>query len=153
MPEDIDANHTPPHRCDWDKHPKYLVLDNDSKFGENFEQATTLRGIELLRTPFKAPKANANCERFLGSLQRECLDHLIILNEQQLRRVVRGYVTYFNEHRPHQGIAQVRPNGTAPPYMSEAVVDVDVKPVLGGLHHCDHLLPARGDVMPEYGMV
>ncbi|GAB5491722.1 MAG: integrase core domain-containing protein [Phototrophicaceae bacterium] len=119
----------------WDDEPKYLVTDNDNKFGQAFEKAVTHRGIELLKTPFEAPKANATCERFLGSLRRECLDHLIILNEQQLRRVIRGYVTYFNKHRPHQGIEQYRPNGTAPPKVSEALVEFDVKPILGGLHH------------------
>lgn len=119
----------------WEGQPKYLVADNDSKFGQNFEQVLEHRGIDLLHTPFKAPKANATCERFLGSLQRECLDHLIILNEQQLRRVTREYVNFYNEHRPHQGIGQRRPNGTAPPDMSEAVGEVEAKPVLGGLHH------------------
>jgi len=120
---------------DWDENPKYLVADNDAKFGQEFEKAVANRGIELQCTPFKAPKANATCERFMGSLQRECLDHLIILNEQQLRRVTRKYVRYYNEHRPHQGIEQHRPDGTAPPNLSEAVIDFEVKPVLGGLHH------------------
>lgn len=91
--------------------------------------------MELLRTPFKAPKVNATCERFMGSLRRECLDHLIILNEEQLRQVTREYISYYNEHRPHQGIEQRRPNGTAPPEMSEAVIELDVSPVLGRLHH------------------
>lgn len=120
---------------DWDDEPKYLVADNDRKFGQEFEKAVAHREVELLRTPFKAPKANATCERFIGSLQRECLDQIIILNEEQLRRVTREYVSYYNEHRPHQGIEQRRPNGTAPPEFDEAVVDFDIKPVLGGLHH------------------
>ena len=119
----------------WDDQPKYLVTDNDRKFGQEFEKAVAHRGIELLKTPFKAPKANATCERFLGSLQRECLDHMIILDESQLRQVTREYVNYYNEHRPHQGISQGRPNGTAPPEKDEAVCVIDVKPILGGLHH------------------
>ena len=119
--------------CDWDKQPKYLVLDNDNKFGEVFEQTANSRGIELLRTTFKVPKANATCERFLGSLRRECLDHMIIWNEQHLRRMTREYVVYYNEQRPHQGIGQAKPNGTAPPEIDEAVIDI--KPVLNGLHH------------------
>ncbi|MEM9954982.1 MAG: integrase core domain-containing protein [Chloroflexota bacterium] len=134
-PNDIWVSRQLSAACDWDNQPKYLVLDNDSKFGENFEQVAKHREVELLKTPFKAPKANATCERFLGSLQRECLDHLIILNELQLRRVTREYIGYYNDHRPHQGIEQCRPNGTAPPDLSEAVVGIDVKPVLGGLHH------------------
>lgn len=134
-PNDIWVSRQLSAACDWDNQPKYLVLDNDRKFGENFENVAKHRGVKLLKTPFKAPKANATYERFLGSLQRECLDHLIILNEQQLRLVTREYVNYFNEHRPHQGIKQMRPNGTAPPDYGEAIVELDVKPVLGGLHH------------------
>jgi transposase InsO family protein len=68
----------------WDKQPKYLVADNDMKYGKEFKTVLAHRGIDLLRTPFKAPKANATCERFLGSLQRECLDHLIILISDHL---------------------------------------------------------------------
>src|SRR5690606_5768056 len=86
---------------EWDEQPKYLVADNDSKLGQEFEKVVTNRGVDLLRTPFQAPKANATCERFLGSLRRECLDHMIILNENQLQRVTREYVTFYNVHRPH----------------------------------------------------
>jgi len=63
-------------------------------------------GIEILRTAYRAPKMNALRERFLGSARRACLDHLLILGEAHLRRALRAYVTYFNEQRPHQGIAQ-----------------------------------------------
>lgn len=119
----------------WDDSPKYLVADNDSKFGKEFEKAVAHRGLELLKTPFKAPKANATCERFLGSLQSECLDHIIILDESQLCRVMREYVNYYNNHRPHQGIKRHKPNGTAPPNLSEAFIEFDVKPILGRLHH------------------
>ncbi|WP_343422603.1 integrase core domain-containing protein [Candidatus Flexifilum breve] len=58
-----------------------------------------------MRTPIRAPKANAVCERFVGSVRRECLDHLIILNERHLRRLIKEYVAYFNMARPHQGIS------------------------------------------------
>jgi len=60
--------------------------------------------IEVLRTPVRAPKANAICERFLGNVRRKCLDHVPILNERQLYRLIKEYVKYFNEARPHQGI-------------------------------------------------
>jgi putative transposase len=58
----------------------------------------------------RAPKANAICERFIGSMRRECLDHLIILSEQQLYRLIGEYVTYFNHARPHQGLGRVSPS-------------------------------------------
>jgi putative transposase len=78
--------------------PKYLIRDNDDKFGVQFKHAVA--GIKLLKTPVHAPKANAVCERFLGSVRRECLDHLLILSEGHLRRIVMEYVAYFNQARP-----------------------------------------------------
>jgi len=93
-------------------------------------------GIEILRTPYRAPRANAYCERFLGSGRRECLDHLLILGEAHLRRALRAYVAYFNGARPHQGIEQQVPEGVASahgrPGSSGPIV---ATPVLGGLHH------------------
>ena len=79
---------------------------------------------------------NARCERFLGSVRRECLNHLLILGEAHLRRAVRAYATYFNEQRPHQGIAQRLP---APVQATRSEPEdtgrVEALPVLGGLHH------------------
>jgi putative transposase len=89
--------------------------------------------IELLKTPVEAPRANAFCERFLGSLRRECLDYMLILSERHLRRIVTGYVTYFNQARPHQGIDQRIPcDPLLPDHPEGEMVGV---PVLGGLHH------------------
>src|SRR5262250_308732 len=63
--------------------PKYLIRDNDSKFGVGFARVAQTSHIEMLKTPYHAPRANAICERFLGSVRRECLDHLLILHEKQ----------------------------------------------------------------------
>jgi transposase InsO family protein len=116
--------------------PTYLIRDNDSKFGPDFARVAAASGIKILRTPYRAPRANALCERFLGSVRRECLDHLLILGEAHLRRALRAYVAYFNDARPHQGIAQQVPAGVAPhqrvPGTSRHIV---ATPVLGGLHH------------------
>ncbi|TME12029.1 MAG: transposase family protein [Chloroflexi bacterium] len=116
--------------------PKYLIRDNDGKFGPCFARVAATSGIKLLKTPYHAPRANAICERFLGSVRRECLDHILILNEKQLHRVLRSYVAYFNRARPHQGIQQQIPElpvPSAPPHnQSDKVIAV---PVLGGLHH------------------
>jgi putative transposase len=70
--------------------PKYLIRDNDGKFGVGFARVAQTSNIEILKTPYYdyAPRANAICERFLGSVGRECLDHLLILHEKQLQRVV-----------------------------------------------------------------
>jgi putative transposase len=116
--------------------PKYLIRDNDSKFGSCFARVATTSGIKILKTPYHAPRANAICERFLGSVRRECLDHMLILSEKQLHRVLRSYVEYFNRARPHQGIRQQVPERevTCVPSVQpdERIISV---PVLGGLHH------------------
>jgi putative transposase len=115
--------------------PKYLIRDHDSKFGVGFERVAKTSRIEMLTTPYQAPRANAICERFLGSVRRECLDHLLILHEKQLHRVLNAYVHYFNRARPHQGIKQQIPEqkaGSVPAqHASGKVISL---PVLGGLH-------------------
>src|SRR5260221_8160247 len=115
---------------------KYLLRENDRKFGVNFARVAGTSRIEILKTPYHAPRANAICERFLGSVRRECLDHLLILHEKQLHRVLNAYVQYFNRARPHQGIKQQIPEphvGSVPP--GHAGGKVISSPVLGGLHH------------------
>jgi putative transposase len=118
------------------KAPKYLICDNDSKFGPSFARVATTSGIELLKTPYHAPRANAICERFMRSVRQECVDHLLILHEKQLQRVLNTYVVYFNQARPHQGIQQQIPDSSgssrATPQAGTRVVAV---PILAGLHH------------------
>ncbi len=119
--------------------PKYLIRDRDSKFGSCFARVAATSGIKILKTPYHAPRANAICERFLGSVRRECLDHLFILQEKQLQRVLRAYVQYFNQARPHQGIRQQIPERygeLVPPHRD--VAKILSLPVLGGLHHDYH---------------
>jgi putative transposase len=116
--------------------PKYLIRDNDSKFGVGFARVAKASGIKMLKTPYHAPQANAICERFLGSVRRECLDHLLIFHERQLQRVINAYVGYFNQARPHQGIQQQIPEqkaGSLTPHPTYG--KVLSFPVLGGLHH------------------
>jgi transposase InsO family protein len=94
------------------------------------------RGIMLLKTPFHAPRANAICERFLLSVRRECLDHVLILHEKPLHRVLHTYVNYFNQERPHQGIGQQVPQGEEISGASEQHGNqIITVPILGGLHH------------------
>jgi transposase InsO family protein len=120
----------------FDTAPKYLIRDNDSKYGTLFDRAAAGAGIEVLHTPYHAPSANAIVERFLGSVRRECLDHLLLIGEQHLTHVVKTYVRYFNQARPHQGLGQRIPDAT-PPALPAAPVGGKVIsiPVLGGLHH------------------
>jgi putative transposase len=116
--------------------PKYLICDNDSKFGSCFRRVAKTSGIKLLKTPYHAPRANAVCERFLRSVRQECLDHLLILQERQLQRVLNEYVTYFNQARPHQGIGQQIPEPSRSALSSHhAGEKVIALPVMGGLYH------------------
>ncbi len=85
-------------------HPKHLITDNDRKYGPSFAQVATATGIDHIRTAYRAPLMNAVVERFLGSVRRECLDHVFVLNERQLLRVLREYVRYFNSARPREGL-------------------------------------------------
>ena len=99
-------------------------------------------GIEVIHTPYEAPRANAICERFIGSLRREYLNDLLVIGELQLSRVLKGYVSYFNPARPHQGIAQRIPAPRVPvpgtPKTSRGIAG----PVLNGLHHDYRWAPA-----------
>ncbi len=91
--------------------PKYLIRDHDRKFGASLDQVAKTTGIEVLKIPFRVPRANAICETFLGSVCRECLDRRLIVSERQLYRVIKEYAEYFNRARPHQGLEQVISEG------------------------------------------
>ena len=116
--------------------PKYLIRDNDRKFGQHFARVAATSGIKVLRTPYQTPRANAVCERFLLSVRRECLDHFLIFHEKQLYRLLRAYVVYFNHARPHQGMRQQIPVPSMPSAPEQDASDkVIAVSVLGGLHH------------------
>jgi putative transposase len=117
-----------------DQRPRSLIRDNDRKFGAAFARVAETSSIAVLRTPYRAPQANAVCERFLGSVRRECLDHILVLGERHLARVLREYAAYFNRERPHQGLGQATP---VPPPVArqDHAGPVRGMPVLGGLHH------------------
>ncbi len=120
----------------FDERPRFLIRDNDAKYGPRFDRLAAASGIRMLRTPIRAPQANAICERFLGSVRRECLDHVLVFGEAHLRRILRAYVGYFNHARPHQGIGQAIPAGSATVNRDRAGSGhVVAFPVLGGLHH------------------
>ncbi|MBT3712630.1 MAG: transposase [Anaerolineae bacterium] len=120
----------------WEDGPKYLIRDRDNKFGAHFAAVTS--SIKILKTPVRAPRANSFCERFIGSLRRECLDHMLILHRKQLHRIVQEYVHYYNSSRPHQGIRQQIPNDfveNSPWPIGQPGGRITTTPVLGGLHH------------------
>jgi transposase InsO family protein len=118
------------------QHPKHLITDHDSKYGSLFTQVARATGLDHLRTAYRAPLMNAICERFLGSVRRECLDHVFILSERHLLRVLGDYVVYFNSARPHQGLQRRIPEPPAEPTASSG--RICATSVLGGLHHSYH---------------
>ena len=88
---------------------RYLIHDLDSKFAPGFDAVFRSEGVEVVRTPYRAPTANAIAERWVGAVRRECLDHLLLVNERHLRRVLTAYVAHYNQARPHQGLEQRTP--------------------------------------------
>jgi len=114
--------------------PRFLIRDRDSKCGDGFTRVAKASSIEVPKTPYRAPKANAVSERFLGSLRQECLDHLLVVGDRNLHRVIKQYVEYFNQARPHQGIGQRIPGRTLPLPAWPRREGLITVPVLNGLH-------------------
>src|ERR671938_398441 len=85
----------------WGNKPRYLLHDRDAVYGRDFRQRARRAGIDSIATPVRSPRANAVVERVIGTLRRECLDHLIILDEHHLWSVLREFVTYYSSDRPH----------------------------------------------------
>ncbi len=115
--------------------PRFLIRNRDGKYGEVFTRVARGSSIEVLKTPYRAPKANAVCERLLGSVRRECLDQILVLGERHLHRVIKAYVEYFNQARPHQGIGQKIPERLNSVSRELGTGGIFALPVLNGLHH------------------
>ena len=118
----------------WGRAPRYLIRDRDTKYGQRFSRVAATSGIKLLKTPYRAPRANAYCERLIGSLRRECLDYLLVLHSRQLQHHVSEFVAYYNHSRPHQGIDQRVPADLGRHALPTRGKITSV-PVLDGLHH------------------
>jgi len=117
----------------WGKGPKYLIRDRDKKYATHF--TAVVGSIKEVKTPYRTPRANGICERFMGSLRRECVDHILIHNDKHLQRVVVEYTAYFNQERPHQGIEQRIPDQYDLTRSKRTRGQVVSKVILGGLHH------------------
>jgi putative transposase len=115
----------------WGRRPRYLLRDRDSSYGVELRERARRLGIETLVTPVRAPRANAVAERVIGTLRRECLDHLIVLNERHLRSILAEFVGYYNRERPHRTLGLQTPQ----PAVRAAVGPIRSRVVLGGLHH------------------
>jgi putative transposase len=112
---------------------RFLIRDRDSKFTTAFDAVFTGADIRIIRTPVRAPRANAIAERFIGTLRRECLDHLLITGTRHLDVVLHEYLQHYNDHRPHRSLHQRPPAGDTP--SSDAAIHVLRRDRLGGLLH------------------
>ncbi len=112
--------------------PRFLIHDRDAKFPSAFVTVFASEGVDIVRTPYRAPNANAYAERWVRSARTECLDHLLIASEAHLRRVLTEYVAFYNESRPHQGLEQRCPVALPPPVRDGPVRRRDR---FGGLLH------------------
>jgi putative transposase len=116
----------------FDAAPRFLIRDNDGKYATAFDDVA--RGSNIKVIARLHPNMNAICERFIGSLRRECLDHILLLGDTHMQRLVREYLDYFNQRRAHQGIGQAIPKGPANDNVP-AIGGVISRPILGGLYH------------------
>ncbi len=115
----------------WGQQPSYLIHDRDRVYGGNFATRLAGLGIESVRTPVQAPRANAIAERLVRSLRQECLDHILPLSEGHVRAVLAEFVSYYNQDRPHRSLRLETPvQSRRQPHGK-----VLSRPVLNGLHH------------------
>jgi putative transposase len=116
---------------------RFLIRDRDSKFTRAFDDIWRAVGAEVIRIPIQAPNANAIAERWVGTVRRECLDHLLIAGRRQLLRVLHLYVRHYNRHRPHRSLDLSAPERSERQAIAEppAAKQIHRRDVLGGLIH------------------
>lgn len=115
----------------WDTAPKIVIRDNDVKFGEDFKRCVRAMGIRDHPTAFRSPWQNGYAERVIGSIRRECLDHVMVVNEEHLRRLLAEYVGYYNNERTHRSLDKDAPNGRPIEWFGT----IASRSILGGMHH------------------
>jgi putative transposase len=125
-----------------EKPHRFLIHDRDNIYSSQFDSALKAMGLGILKTPFRAPQANAFCECLVGSIRRECLDFLILLNERHLRGILKEWVAHYNKGRPHSSLGPgiPEPSGGIPaPQISGYRIPcghrVAKRSLVGGLHH------------------
>ena len=117
----------------FDTAPRYLIRDRDGVYGPKVIDTLDFLDIEQIVTAPRSPWQNGFCERIIGTIRRECLDHVIVLNERHLRRVLKEYLAYYHKSRTHLGLEKDAPEPRA--VQTQEMGPVASEPVLGGLHH------------------
>ena len=117
--------------CGWEQAPRYLIRDRDGAYGEVFIRRLRSMGIRDRPTSPRSPWQNAYAERLIGSIRRECLDHVVVFGERHLRHVLLSYMKYHNEVRTHLSLEKDAPVSRA----VERAGCILCRPILGGLHH------------------
>jgi putative transposase len=113
---------------------RFLIRDRDSKYTGTFDEVFGSGGIRLVKTPVRAPQANAIAERFVRTIRAECLDWLMIVNRRHLDRVLRVYIDHYNVHRPHRALKLQPPQPRKPPPVP-TTGEIERRDRLGGLIH------------------
>ncbi len=117
----------------YDKVPRYLLRDRDAIFGNDFREQVRDMGVQEVLSAPRSPWQRAYVERVIGSIRRECLDHVIVFDEASLRRILASYVDYYHRSRTHLSLKKDSPESR--PIQRPAVGPVVVLPQVGGLHH------------------
>ena len=117
----------------WDTAPRYLLRDRDASYGQAFRNRIQVMGIKEVVTAARSPWQNAYVERIIGSVRRECLDHVIIFGERHLRGVLSSYFHYYHKTRTHLALAKDCPESRPIHLLSAG--KIIVFPQVGGLHH------------------
>ena len=117
----------------WETAPRFLLRDRDRIYGETFRDCVAAMGVDEIRTAPQSPWQNPYVERLIGSIRRECLDHVIVFNERSLRRILRSYVDYHQHFRTHLSLDKDAPltRKMQPPELGQVIE----MPEVGGLHH------------------
>ena len=114
---------------------RFLLHDRDAKFSGPFDELVRSEGVRLIKTPVRAPQANAVAERWVRSVRNECLDHVLVFGRRHLEQILRGYVTHYNTERPHRSLALAAPAGKPHQTRGSPLAGIRRREVVGGLIH------------------